>query len=198
MMNTLQKLADEMMNQQQQVVDQVSEQVEQDVLANIGTFKAIQTKFGKFWGYKGQVVVKCSGETTDEEIKLFLEQGATALSINRADFIEKLQGSLKKHIKETFYVLPHRPTNLQELFPEELVNDLYQLSQLGCKNQYNVSYTEESGGIFVRVAYKSSYNPKFHSKNQPKSEKTLGQEQIAYIGVNTKNSRVGTIVPPKK
>ena len=113
------------------------------------------------------------------------------------EFMEKLKNSTKELLKKKFYLLSESNVNAEkneDLLPQELLNDLRKARMAGIKKTYEVHFTSQDDKWFASL---KPVNNAFFGGGQPQKERKLGDEQIAYIGMNTKNSKVGVITPAK-
>ena len=114
------------------------------------------------------------------------------------DFVEKLKNSTKELLNKKFYLLSEDNINATEnegLLPQELIKDLCKAKVVGLKKTYKVHFISQDGKWYANL---KPVNKAFFGGGSFEKERKLGDEQIAYIGVNSKNSQVGVIVPAKR
>lgn len=118
--------------------------------------------------------------------------------VSDGEFTQKLRNSTKDVLKKKFWLINaeqyEKAQKPEDFLTQELLVDLRKAYRVGLNKTYQLIATPQAGNYYLSLV---AIPPKqFGFPSQP--ERKLGDEQIAYIGVNSKTSKVGTIVPPKR
>ena len=138
--------------------------------------------FGKIYSKDGYIYIKIDG-----------------YQIESGEFIKKLKNSTKEYLNKKFWLLKKEQDEsaqtLLDIIPQEMLNDLMKAKRVGINKVYQyVAAQQKNGDYYIHLIPQV---PAFFG-GVPQVERKLGDEQIAYIGINSKTSKVGTIVPPKR
>lgn len=118
--------------------------------------------------------------------------------VNDGEFTQKLRNSTKDVLKKKFWLInAEQYENAQkpeDFLTQELLVDLRKAYRVGLNKTYQLIATPQAGNYYLSLV---ALKPKTFGFSNPQKERKLGDEQIAYIGMNTKNSKVGVITPAK-
>lgn len=135
------------------------------------------------------------GEVVSVGDKLYLHIVGIKMS---GEFAEKLRNSTKEILNKKLYLLSEANVYSEtplEMLPDALISDLIRAKKAGLNKVYELKPISSNGEWYLKL---KAVPPMFFGGGSFKKERKLGDEQIAYIGVNSKNSQVGVIVPAKR